>query len=43
MRDRVGHNEAVEVVTNSELRENIVNNAIISKGTDKQNTILLRI
>ena len=30
------------MVTNSELRENVLNNAIISKVTDKQNMILLR-
>lgn len=42
VRDLVDHDEGVEVVTNSELRENVLNNVILSKGTYKQN-ILLRI
>lgn len=40
--DLVELDKEIEVVTNSELRENVLNNAIISKGTDKQ-SILLKI
>ena len=43
MRDPVEHDKGVEVVTNAQLGENVLNNAVISKGTGKQNTILLRI
>lgn len=42
VRDLVEFDGKAKVVTNSELREDVSNNAIISRGTDKQ-YILLRI
>lgn len=42
MIDWVEHVKAVEVVTNYELRENTLNNAIVSKVLVNENMILLR-
>ena len=42
MIDWVEHVKAVEVVTNYELRENTLNNAIVSKVLVNDNMILLK-